>query len=93
MAADMGLMVETVRLSMGIEEARARVAAHNIAMANVPGSQAMQRETRTDYGPRTLAPLLPLLREAAAAAPEPVVWYLPIRATCLNVDFICKLHH
>lgn len=42
MTADMGLMVETVRLSMGIEEAKARVAAHNIAMANVPGSQAMQ---------------------------------------------------
>ena len=42
MAADMGLMVETVRLAMGIEEARARVAAHNIAMASVPGSKAMQ---------------------------------------------------
>lgn len=41
MTADMGLMVETVRLAMGIEEARARVAAHNIAMANVPGSKAM----------------------------------------------------
>ena len=42
MAADMGLMVETVRLAMGIEEAKARVAAHNIAMASVPGSKAMQ---------------------------------------------------
>lgn len=42
MAADMGMMVETVRLAMGIEEAKARVAAHNIAMASVPGSKAMQ---------------------------------------------------
>ncbi len=42
MTADMGLTIEIVRLAMGVEEARARVAAHNIAMANVPGSRAMQ---------------------------------------------------
>lgn len=42
MAADMGLMVDTVRLAMGLEEAKARVAAHNIAMSSVPGSKAMQ---------------------------------------------------
>ncbi len=42
MTADMGLMVDTVRLAMGIEEAKARVAAHNIAMASVAGNKAMQ---------------------------------------------------
>jgi flagellar basal body rod protein FlgB len=38
----MGLMIDTVRLAMGVEEAKARIAAHNIAMASVPGSKAMQ---------------------------------------------------
>lgn len=42
MTADMSLVVDTVRLAMSVEEARARVAAHNIAMANVPGSKAMK---------------------------------------------------
>lgn len=37
--------------------------------ADVATSQAMQLETRTDYGPRTLQPLLPILRDAAAADP------------------------
>lgn len=44
MSTDMGLMLDAVRLSMGVEEARARVAAHNIAMASVPGSRAMRLE-------------------------------------------------
>ncbi|MDZ4298832.1 MAG: hypothetical protein U0998_00535 [Moraxellaceae bacterium] len=44
MTTDIGLMLDAVRLSMGVEEARARVAAHNIAMANVPGSRPMRLE-------------------------------------------------
>lgn len=41
MSADMSLTVDIVRLAMGLEQARAKVAAHNIAMANVPGSKVM----------------------------------------------------
>lgn len=42
MSADMSLAIDTVRLAMNLEQMRAKVAAHNIAMANVPGSQAMR---------------------------------------------------
>ncbi len=42
MSADMGLAVDAVRLAMNLEQLRARVAAHNIAMANVPGATAMR---------------------------------------------------
>jgi flagellar basal-body rod protein FlgB len=42
MSADMGLAIDTVRIVMNLEQMRAKVAAHNIAMANVPGSQAMR---------------------------------------------------
>jgi flagellar basal body rod protein FlgB len=42
MSADMSLAIDTVRLAMNVEQMRAKVAAHNIAMANVPGSQAMR---------------------------------------------------
>ncbi len=39
MSTDMNLAVETVRFAMSLEQLRAKVAAHNIAMANVPGGQ------------------------------------------------------
>jgi len=42
MATDRGLILASVGLAMTIEEARARVAAYNIAMANMPGSKAIQ---------------------------------------------------
>lgn len=42
MSVDMSLVVDSVRLAMTIEQTKARVAAHNIAMANVPGSRAMK---------------------------------------------------
>lgn len=40
MSADMGLTIDAVSLAMNLEHTRAKVAAHNIAMANVPGSRA-----------------------------------------------------
>lgn len=46
MSADMGLTIDTVHLAMSLEHARAKMAAHNIATANVPGSRA----TRLDVG-------------------------------------------
>jgi len=42
MSADMGLAVDAVRLAMNLEQLRARAAAQNIAMANVPGAPAMR---------------------------------------------------
>ncbi|WP_353631289.1 hypothetical protein ABVN18_15660 [Pseudomonas canadensis] len=42
MSADMSLAVETVRFAMSLEHLRAKVAAHNIAMASVPGGQVMR---------------------------------------------------
>lgn len=45
MSADLSLAIDTVRLAMNLEHMRAKVAAHNIAMANVPGSQAMRLDT------------------------------------------------
>jgi len=42
MTADVGLTLDRVRLALAMEEARARIAAHNIAMASTPGSKAMQ---------------------------------------------------
>lgn len=45
MSADMSLAIDTVRLAMNLEQMRAKVAAHNIAMANVPGSQAMRLDS------------------------------------------------
>ena len=42
MSADMSLAVDTVRFAMSLEALRAKVAAHNIATANVPGSKAMR---------------------------------------------------
>jgi flagellar basal-body rod protein FlgB len=42
MSADMSIAVDAVRLAMSFEQTRAKVAAHNIAMANVPGSQALR---------------------------------------------------
>lgn len=47
MSADMSLAIDTVRLAMNLEHMRAKVAAHNIAMANVPGSQAMRLDSTT----------------------------------------------
>jgi flagellar basal body rod protein FlgB len=41
MSADMSLTVDTVRLAMSLEQTRAKVAAHNIAMANIPGGKVM----------------------------------------------------
>ncbi|WP_338474623.1 hypothetical protein V3H56_11185 [Pseudomonas sp. MS646] len=38
----MSLAIETVRFAMDLEQMQAKVAAHNIAMANVPGSKAMR---------------------------------------------------
>lgn len=46
MSADMGLTIDAVHLAMSLEHARAKMAAHNIATANVPGSRA----TRLDVG-------------------------------------------
>ncbi|MHA6194751.1 hypothetical protein ACX3YG_10315 [Pseudomonas wadenswilerensis] len=46
MSADMGLAVDAVRLAMNLEQLRARAAAQNIAMANVPGASAL----RVDVG-------------------------------------------
>ena len=42
MSVDMTLAVETARVAMGLEEFRAKIAAHNIATASLPCSQAMQ---------------------------------------------------
>lgn len=42
MSVDMTLAVETARVSMGLEQFRAKIAAHNIATASLPGSQAMK---------------------------------------------------
>ncbi|PRN02998.1 flagellar biosynthesis protein FlgB [Pseudomonas sp. LLC-1] len=42
MSADMGLAVDAVRLAMNLEQLRARTAARNIAMVNVPGAPAMR---------------------------------------------------
>ncbi len=42
MAADMSLAVDAVRFAMSLEQLRAKIAAHNIAMANVPGGQTMR---------------------------------------------------
>lgn len=42
MAINVGTTIEAVRLAMQVEDLRARVAANNIAMANVPGSKAMR---------------------------------------------------
>lgn len=42
MSADMGLAVDAVRLAMNLEQLRARTAARNIAMVNVPGASAMR---------------------------------------------------
>lgn len=42
MSTDMNLAIETVRFAMSLEQLRAKVAAHNIAMANVPGGKAMR---------------------------------------------------
>lgn len=42
MPTDMGLVIDTVQLAMSMEHSRAKMAAHNIATANVPGSQAMR---------------------------------------------------
>lgn len=39
MALDMAMSVDAVRLAMSVEELRAKVAANNIAMANMPGSR------------------------------------------------------
>jgi flagellar basal body rod protein FlgB len=36
----MGLTIDAVHLAMSLEHARAKMAAYNIAMANVPGSRA-----------------------------------------------------
>ena len=33
------------------------------------------------------------LRDEAPDVPDDTAWYLPIRAMCRNLDFICKLHH
>ncbi len=44
MSADMGLTVDAVRLAMNVEHLRAKVAAQNIATANVPGAQAMRMD-------------------------------------------------
>lgn len=45
MALDLAMSVDAVRLAMGVEDLRAKVAAHNIAMANIPGSRAMRLDT------------------------------------------------
>lgn len=42
MSADMGLAIDAVQLAMSLEHSRAKMAAHNIATANIPGSQAMR---------------------------------------------------
>ncbi|MDH1108441.1 hypothetical protein N5C55_22375 [Pseudomonas otitidis] len=42
MSVDTGLTVDVVRYAMGLEHLRARVAAQNIAMANVPGGKVMR---------------------------------------------------
>ncbi|MDO8330483.1 MAG: hypothetical protein Q7T36_08445 [Fluviicoccus sp.] len=42
MAIDPMTAVDVVRVSMQLEEARAKVAARNISMANVPGSHAIR---------------------------------------------------
>src|SRR3989338_1900380 len=42
MSADMGLTLDAVQLARGLEHSRAKMAAHNIATANIPGSQAMR---------------------------------------------------
>lgn len=42
MSADMGLAVDAVRLAMNLEQLRARAAAQNIAMVNVPGAPVMR---------------------------------------------------
>lgn len=42
MSADMSVAMNTLHMAMNLEQMRARVAAHNIAMANVPGSQVMR---------------------------------------------------
>lgn len=60
MSADMSLAIDTVRFAMNLEHMRARVAAHNITTANVPGSQAMRLDAAG-----TLAPL-----RASRGSPE-----------------------
>lgn len=42
MSTDMGITLDAVHLAMNLEHVRAKVVAHNIANANVPGSQAMR---------------------------------------------------
>lgn len=42
MTADMSLTMDTLRLAMNLEQTRARVAAHNIAMSNSPTSSVMR---------------------------------------------------
>ena len=42
MSADIGLTLDAVHLAMNLEQTRARMAAHNIANANVPGSRGMR---------------------------------------------------
>ncbi len=45
MSADMSLTVDTVRLAMSLEQTRAKVAAHNIAMSNMPGGKVMHLDS------------------------------------------------
>lgn len=42
MSADIGLTLDAVHLAMSLEQTRAKMAAHNIASANVPGNRAVR---------------------------------------------------
>lgn len=50
MSADIGLTLDAVHLAMNLEQVRARVVAHNIATANVPGSRAMRMNVGEPLG-------------------------------------------
>lgn len=45
MSIDFSVTIESLALAMRVEEAKARVAAHNIAMASRPGSNALQLDS------------------------------------------------
>lgn len=50
MSADYSLTLDTVRLAMGLEELRARIAAQNIATANIPNSASLYLDSDAALG-------------------------------------------
>lgn len=91
MAIDMITTMNTVSQVMKLEEARARVAAQNIAMANVPGSKVSRFDIHTPMAQLQAAltdasALSQVIHEQDSRAMESWVTQLPESSASLSLD-------